>query len=294
MITIQVMGGLGNQMFQYAMGRSLAHDLDEELQLDASWYSTVLRKPSGSPRLFLLPYFHTRGKVIRFSPLGKVLDFSLDKIPNPFMVKSKITKRIYECDVQNKLLSLNEYKNPTYCGFWQNELYFKHNSDLIRDDFIVTSSPYGLNAKYCRVIDSVESVGIHVRRGDYLSPINSSFGTLKLSYYTDAINFIGDNVDNPVFFVFSDDIAWARENLRIPYPAYYMDHNNEECAYEDMRLMELCKHFIIANSTFSWWGAWLGANQAGGYVVAPRTFHKLKSETTIIPNNWVRIDNTHD
>ena len=133
---------------------------------------------------------------------------------------------------------------------------------------------------------------MHIRRGDYVSnpTTNKLHGTCSLEYYHNAVDIIAAKVSNPHFFIFSDDHEWARNNFKIDYPLTFVAHNNAGKNYEDMRLMSLCKHHIIANSSFSWWGAWLGSNPKK-IVCAPRGWFKDKSLNTndIIPSDWSRI-----
>ena len=141
-------------------------------------------------------------------------------------------------------------------------------------------------------IRACESVSVHIRRGDYLS--NPAFyrfhGVCAVEYYEAAVGHLAGAVENPCFFLFSDDLDWARRNLRLDYPVTYVDHNGEDKDYEDLRLMSQCKHHIIANSSFSWWAAWLCANP-GKIVIAPRKwFNDPNIDTAdIIPASWRRI-----
>lgn len=148
------------------------------------------------------------------------------------------------------------------------------------------------NEQVAQNILSVNAVSLHVRRGDYVSnlTINQFHGTCSLEYYNQAIAQIAKKVETPHFFVFSDDPEWVKSNLKIDYSITIVDHNNADKNYEDIRLMSLCKHHIIANSSFSWWGAWLCRNP-NKIVIAPLKWFNDKSinTTDLIPDGWIKI-----
>jgi hypothetical protein len=137
---------------------------------------------------------------------------------------------------------------------------------------------------------NVQAVSLHVRRGDYATDraITQIHGLASQEYYQAAIQKVAERVDHPHFFVFSDEIAWAKENLRLPFPATYIDHNGADYDYEDLRLISHCRYHILANSTFSWWGAWL-ATFPEKFVIAPRHwFADLNSvPPSIYPPEWM-------
>ena len=152
----------------------------------------------------------------------------------------------------------------------------------------------GLNAELASEIQATVSVGVHIRRGDYVAnPIANQFhGVCSLEYYLAAIAKLKEEIGAPRFFVFSDDIGWARQNLRLPDPTTFVDHNGEAHDYEDLRLMSLCKHHIIANSSFSWWGAWL-SNNPDKIVIAPERWFRDPSmdPRDLVPEGWHRLPN---
>ena len=143
-----------------------------------------------------------------------------------------------------------------------------------------------------RLIEGTEAVSMHIRRSDYVSGpyVHNRFYLCPLSYYYAAIEILRKSLSYPDFFVFSDDIQWVKENLRLEYPTRYVDHNGPERDYEDLRLMSLCKHHVIANSTFSWWGAWLSTNPEK-IVIAPQHWFKDAKRCTkdLIPGTWIRL-----
>ena len=139
------------------------------------------------------------------------------------------------------------------------------------------------------MISQTNSVSLHIRRGDYVSnqKTNQTHGTCDLDYYQRCITEIEKEVENPYFFVFSDEIEWVKENLKINHPAEYVDQNTGDKSYEDMRLMSQCKHNVIANSSFSWWGAWLNS-YPDKIVFAPKRWFASDKHNTkdLIPEGW--------
>ena len=134
------------------------------------------------------------------------------------------------------------------------------------------------------------SISLHIRRGDYLTPENAETHCLcSPSYYQNAIQYIVQRVENPHFFIFSDDITWVFDNFKMPYPYTIVNVNDSYTGYYDLELMRNCKHNIIANSTFSWWGAWLNENPNKIVIAPQRWFMNQEEEIDIIPSSWVRL-----
>lgn len=175
--------------------------------------------------------------------------------------------------------------------YFQCEKYFKEQEVIIRKDFEFSIPPSEKNEEIINIITSTNSVALHVRRWDYISnPANSLYNTCDLNYYHKAIGLMQEKIENPVFFLFSDDMTWVRENIHISGEAHYIDWNDNQRNYEDMRLMSLCRHNIIANSSFSWWGAWLNKSK-WKIVVAPGIwFNDNKIDySDVIPESWIKI-----
>lgn len=177
-------------------------------------------------------------------------------------------------------------------GYWQSEKYFKDIKTIIRQDFTLKRPQKGQNKKLAGLIGSSESVSIHIRRGDYiLDPqVNKVHGTCDLDYYYGAIDKLTKSVHSPSFFIFSDDPKWVQDHICLAYPTTYVDFNGPDKAYEDLSLMSQCRHHIIANSTFSWWGAWLNENP-DKMVIAPKRWFNDNSRDTkdLMPDNWIRM-----
>jgi hypothetical protein len=176
-------------------------------------------------------------------------------------------------------------------GNWQSERYFAKVADAIRVDFSFNTSLVGRNAELAELIGGVTAISLHVRRGDIAAnPASIAIhGLCSLDYYRRAIEFMTAKVTKPEFIIFSDDMAWVRENLQVDYPCHYVQHNMGLESFNDMRLMSLCHHHIIANSSFSWWGAWLNP-RVNKIVVAPRRWFSANYDSSdIIPSTWIKM-----
>ena len=179
--------------------------------------------------------------------------------------------------------------NAYLFGFWQDYRYFSSIEETLRKELTFKNEPTGSNEVMLNVIRSSNAISIHMRRGDYLTDSNvlENVGTCDLAYFRNAVEEMAQGVPNPVFYFFSDDPGWVKDNFRIPYDTIYVDINSEEMAFEDLRLMSNCRHHILANSSFSWWGAWLCDNQAKK-VIAPRVW-RAKGPNMFLPAGWKTI-----
>lgn len=292
MIISNLIGGLGNQMFQYAVARALSIDIDTKLMLDASDFDGYqLHHGFELGRVFAIS-----GTVATNADLENLLGWQ----------KSKFARRLLRKLPSGLLQSSHFVFEPTFrywpgikavrdhaylMGYWQSELYFSRHATTIRNDFSFKPELSLKNAEIASHIQSVNSVSLHFRRGDYVSDVKTSsiIGLCSPEYYKQAIEKICERVSHPEFFIFSDDMEWVKNNFRMDFPVHYVDHNTGLQSYNDMRLMSLCKHHIIANSSFSWWGAWLNPD-AEKIVYAPKHWFANGTDTSdLIPAGWVRI-----
>jgi len=283
MITTKLAGGLGNQMFQYAIGRHLALRNKTQLLLDISQLNN--KDPNITFRTYELNIFNISAKII---PKEKII---LPKIIKEILFR--LLKRRYikqKGNSFNKEVLANYNKNICLEGYWQCENYFKDIEDIIKQDFKIKIEPSEQNKVMLKKIKSTNSICIHIRRGDYVADpkTKAHHGVCSLGYYYNSIKEIKKKVKSPVFYVFSDDINWARENIKIKDKTIFVNINSTDKAYEDLRLMSNCKHFIIANSSFSWWGAWL-SNNPNKIVCAPYKWFNQAEEGDIVPRDWRRI-----
>ncbi len=291
MIIVKLFGGMGNQMFQYAAARRLAYVHRTELKLDISHFN------SQNLRRYSLNCFNIRND---FATLGEINKFKPWEMKLTRRIFSKIKRCFSKPDhffVKENFFYFNpeilNLQNEVYLsGYWQSEEYFKNIEEIIRREFTIKVPQNGKNRKLAKMITSSESVSLHIRRGDYATnlSVNKKHGICKLDYYQRCVQMITQKSDNPRFFLFSDDPEWVKTNFKIDYPLNIIDHNNADCAFEDLRLMSQCKHNIIANSTLSWWGAWLNSNP-NKIVFAPKKWFKAGDlkDKDLIPSTWSRV-----
>lgn len=279
MIIVKLIGGLGNQMFQYAAGRRAAWLNQTSLKLDISGYKHQI---GITPRKYMLGVFNIEENFSNFQEVQRL------KKKFYFLRKSYIKEKQFHFDANILKIKDNSYLE----GNWQSEEYFKDIEFLIRKDFVFKEKVDKKNLSLVKKILNCNSISIHIRRGDYTSDkqINAFHGVCELEYYKRAIKFIATKIQDPYFFVFSDDIFWVKKNLPIAYPTYFMDNNVGGKDYDDMRMMSLCAHNIIANSSFSWWAAWLNQNPRK-IVISPSKWFKKTSINTnnLILQEWIKI-----
>ncbi|MBP6974854.1 MAG: alpha-1,2-fucosyltransferase [Candidatus Pacebacteria bacterium] len=313
MILTRLRGGLGNQMFQYALGRVISKVHNEELRLDTTGYATKVQ--GDTPRSYRLQFFNIQGDiatpedVLRAKyPFGIV-----SKVLRAF--SQKILRKNY-IDYHPELLERKSATSGTLYldGFFQSEKYYTVGSndfrEMIQNDFQL--KPEHISPVMKIYMDQIQAMGnpasdfensvsLHVRRGDYVTnpSANKTQGLCSIQYYTDAIAHIKQHISNPHFFVFSDDIEWVKKNIPINSPSSQNEggvlspvtyiSNPELQDYEELALMSLCKHNIIANSSFSWWGAWLNSNP-DKIVIAPKQWTVSGTDhPNIIPEKWLKL-----
>lgn len=269
MIVIRFLGGLGNQLFQYALGRHLSLIHDRPLRFDISGYTATKPNAKLGIRVFGLDAFSVGGQVATAQELQPFQAYRrrgargcLARLAN-----SSTPLRFRLCIVERKadfwrfrrsVLTSAVAGTVLIQGYWQTEKYFEKIAETIRNDLRLKLPAEGLNAEMLSTIEAVDSVSVHVRHGDNATSIAKDYGVLPIAYYQRAIGLIKKRVAKAHFFVFSDDLDWAKENLTLSGPTTFVVHNGDEKNYEDLRLMAACRHHILGNSTFSWWGAWLG------------------------------------
>ncbi|MFZ0960201.1 MAG: alpha-1,2-fucosyltransferase [Terriglobia bacterium] len=291
MVTVKLTNGLGNQMFQYALGRTIAQRRGTSLALDVSSYRY------DKSREYSLGIFKIAQKFGDFPHLGRVRSLGQGlRLPGFAFNLGRVRIPGYAYVVTEKTFAfdptvLDAPRNVWLDGFWQSEKYFKEIAPIIREDFALHSTDAKVQ-KLAERIQSSESVCINVRRGDYVtSPdMKALLGFVGAGYYAESMKIIHARVKNPAVFVFSDEIDWCTDNLRFDCPATFVGHEYAGEKFRDyLYLMTLCKHFIIPNSTFGWWAAWLSNSK--GIVVAPKKwFNKTEMDTgDLIPAGWVQV-----
>lgn len=290
MIVTELNGGLGNQMFQYAIGRALALKHETELRLDTSSFEKYpLRSFAlGNFAISSTELSRNERAAIRLksTPLNRA-DAFFDRIFGRVSLVL-IREKGFEYDP-----SVARSPQMAYLrGYWQSPKYFEHVGSEIRKEFVVRHSFSERSNEIAEQMAACIPVSLHVRRGDYVSnpKTNRYHGTCDAEYYSAAEALIRARIGEFHLFVFSDDPKWAAENLRFKSPATFLGHNGADTDYDDLRLMTHCRHHILANSTFSWWGAWL-CERTDKIVIAPRNWFKEANLSTVdlIPADWIRI-----
>jgi len=292
LIVVHLIGGLGNQLFQYATGRHLEIRTGEELYFDISGFDKYKLHHYSLMHFRIRERFVTADELREYFGVGRsgILRIYRNWIADrkTDLQRGVIQERLshhYDPDILN--LKGNVYLK----GYWQSEKYFAEIGQVIREDLTLAEPLDGRDLEIAELIDSCDSVSLHVRRKDYVidAATHAKFGTCDLNYYRTCIDHLTGLLPNAHFFVFSDDPIWAAENLKIDHPLTVVDHNDASRNYADLMLMSRCKHNIIANSSFSWWGAWLNPN-LGKMVFAPRRWLASPQFDTpdLIPSNWIK------
>jgi Glycosyl transferase family 11 len=294
-VTVGIGGGLGNQLFQYATARRLALTNGVPLVIDhLSGFARDFYQ-----RRYLLDRFAIHGQTIDprasfVSPWGRVRRRALT-----WRNRSRaLADQTYVVEDQEKfhpeMLTL-AVTRPIYLeGYWQHERYFADIADLVRDELTLKTEHDAQNLAMAEKIDAVESVCLHVRRlhgvpgtkdAKPLAQV-SAWHHLDASYFPRALELLASKVANPHFFVFADYPDWAREHIHTTHPIEFVTHNGPDADTEDFWLMGRCRHFIISNSTFSWWAAWLARNPLK-VVIAPKG--AIGKMLRSVPDSWLLV-----
>ncbi|HUM50891.1 MAG TPA: alpha-1,2-fucosyltransferase [Chitinophagales bacterium] len=295
MIKVLLSGGLGNQLFQYAFGKTLAIINNTSLILSTSFIESKLPiKKLATQMKYELSIFYIDAEIEHNFITGKIVyPFAKTEylLRDKFNEKKMILLQEKSFEFQIDFL---DYKDNTYAkGNFQSAKYFESIESILRKELIFKNALIDKNLEWKTKIQSSNSISIHIRRGDYISiqKNQDKFVIQSLDYYKSAIAYIASKISQPTFFVFSDDISWTKDNLKADFPMHFIDNNNTaETSYIDMQLMSLCKHNIICNSTFSWWSAWLNANPLK-IVIAPQNWFADKSINSqdLIPSEWIKL-----
>ena len=286
MIIVQLKGGLGNQLFQYAAGRQLSEKHNVQLKFDLSFLNAEFKNQTHTKRYFELNNFNINAEIASEKEIQAIRKQRWKNIFTPIWLKER------ESDLYNQFCKAG--KNCYLDCYFQSEKYFINISKQIRKELIFRESL--TEADWIEIknrINDSNSVSLHFRRGDYIeNPIINEFhGVCSIDYYHKAIKTIAEKVENPYFFIFSDDIQWVIQNFKIDFPTVFIEKKDENM-HSDFQLMSLCKHNIIANSSYSWWAAWLNNNE-NKIVIAPEKWfantEKQNKTTDLIPEKWLKL-----
>lgn len=274
MIIVKLMGGLGNQMFQYAFGKKLSFFLKKPLKIDLSFLN---RRDLGFNFIY-------RDYCLDVFKLN--VDFLNEPVEYTNINESYFH---YSSDIENFIYK-NYNKNILLDGYWQTPLYFNDIQNIIKQDFVFKNNVLN-EISFKNLIHDIKtsnSVMVNVRRTDYLN--TNYHGVMGIDYFEKCVNVLQQKIDNPKFFIFSDDIEWCKQNLKIKN-SFFVDHFYAGKKFEYyLQLMIMCNHFIIPNSTFAWWSAWLSENPSKIILCPSKWFNDTSINTAdLIPPTWFKL-----
>lgn len=260
--------------------------------MDLTWFTSAEETTKRSLDLdkFNIKYSRaTEDEISKYLALRKFMGRDIYEAIIPFKHKKYVKLKEFQA-FDDKYLKLG---GSVYLeGYWTDERYFADIANIIRKEFTLIRELSPTNKNISELIKQTESVSIHIRRGDYITNSNFSpiFNICNHKYYSRAISEIVNRSIDPCFFIFSDDIEWARQNIRTGHETVYVSGAGGDLPHEELVLMSMCKHHIIANSTFSWWGAWLNPNE-GKIVVAPEKWVNSAEYQSgdLVPPTWLKI-----
>lgn len=300
MVICRLMGGMGNQMYSYALGRALSLLKKSPVYVDKSW----LDEMGGQRNLDLYALSCFRLQCLEWRPPGLLRRRKADRILSivsdllPKRKRFLLTEKA--CRYDSWVLEIDCRTIYIRSGTWQSYKYFERFEREIRDDFRFDDAVYRENRAFAnRILADDKSVSIHVRRGDYVANSEYAYtqGICTDRYYARAMDYFRQLLGSPTFYFFSDDMAYVQKVFGQDENHVFLntrESTGKEVGFRsdghhDMYLMSLCRHNIVANSTFSWWGAFLNKN-AGKQVVAPgKWYADVEDDSFIVPQEWIRI-----
>ena len=282
MIVTKLNGGLGNQLFEYAYARDLQLKNDDSLYLDIEGFKR-------SPRHFslenfvlaenvkILPENKSRSLIVlqAISKYNRKAAYYIGKIANVYLWKSSEYREIHVGETKGRI--------AYFYGYWQSEKYFYDNREQIKNELKVKTAPLEISKKYLNIASKPNTTCVHIRRGDYVS---CNMIACDEKYYLDGMDYIHKKVGDCPFLIFTDDIEWTKENIHFKYPVIYVDIENPD--YEVLRIMYTCQHYVMSNSSFSWWGQYLSDNKKK-IVIAPKVWYPmlLDTEVGVYQDDWI-------
>lgn len=294
MIIVKIWEGLGNQLFQYAFARALQLRTGQKVFIDTD-NADRGRKDKYTKRYYELDHFRIALPSCKKQPSkGLCLLYNTEfcqKLAKTDKIFKTLGMKYYE---ENTVVYKKELEfvegNVYFKGWFQNEKYFSEYAKIIRRDFI-PKEKIQISLELRQILEQMETVSIHIRRGDY----KRNRSMLPLTYYEQAINLINHQLDSPYFIIFSDEPEWVRENLKLNRKHKIICKYDGFKDYEEMLIMSKCRHNIIANSTFSWWAAWLNQNK-DKIVMGPQTWFPETARNrgiNIMPDTWMKLKVSH-
>lgn len=299
MIIVNLMGGLGNQMFQYATAKRLSIINNTELRIDAFNFKKLT---ANSEHTFQLTNFNLSAKQASRSEIWKIVQ-PINPVARAFgsllgrsPVKAKTNAIFREqdgCDFKPEILELES--DRYLVGYFNSYKYFDSIRNVLVDEYKLKEAISLPGQEIVKLIETTNSVSLHIRRGDYVNDpavYKSMEGIITDHFYRNAVDYIAAKINAPHFFVFSNDMAWVKESFNIPYPITYVDINSAQRGFEDLWLMSRCKHNITAGgSTFSWWAAYLNPNENKIVVRTEKISNvsKYNYPQDYFPVEWVSV-----
>lgn len=287
MIITKLNGGLGNQMFEYAHARSIQLRNNDIMALDLEGFTHS--NPKYPKRHFSLRSFNIPEDV-QILPNEKCKKLIIAQAASK--LNRKIANKVFEAfhiylwkTPQYKEFKIGDTKKGTFYfyGYWQSDKYFRDYEDIIRKELRVKTEPIPEAITYLRKVEASNSVCVHIRRGDY---VQGNMITCNENYYLSGMKYIANKINQEcTFYIFTDDIDWVKDNIRFEHPVEYVKIDNPD--YEVLRIMYSCHHFVISNSSFSWWAQFL-CDRPNKIVYAPAVwFPNMPEEKSIYQHNWV-------
>lgn len=287
MITVKLIGGLGNQMFQYALYRALELKGREVCLDDYTYFNRQ------SPPPHLVYHLDIFGLKYRKMDPDKMPAFLIDPKSLLFRVAHKYNCGLrYYFEKEASKFDPDVFSprnaNKYFEGYWQTDKYFEEYKKELKKDFSYIGEWSEDNLQYRKMMENSNSVSLHIRRGDYLKIAHAVGNICTEEYYRNAIQYIKQQIEKPSFFIFSNDLEWCKSFFNDNDNVVFVEGNDVEHSYMDMILMTFCKHHVIANSSFSWWGAWLAPE--GGITIAPSKWYQKASTPDIWCKDWIKMD----
>lgn len=296
MIIVRLQGGLGNQMFQYAFGKAYSILNNVELKFDITHLTAKYRSKRKIFRTYDLDIFDLD---IKLAKKSEILKYTIPRINNKYIYHT--LNFIYKSKnfIEEKTpFNFNDYylklgDNKYFSGYWQSYKYFSIINNFLKEKFRIKYTIQQNSEYLLQKIQESNSICLNYRRTDYINDklLNTLVGEKGREYYNNAINYITSKVTNPIFFVFSDDIEWCKKNVNLDFEKVFVEHEHSGIKYSNyFLLMYNCKHFIIPNSTFAWWAAWLSENE-NKIVIAPKRWVNFGSfnPDDLFPVEWYII-----
>ena len=278
MIFIDITGDLGNQLFQYATAKSLSVDKKDDLLINLDYFNSGNDDKKHS---YQLEHFNINNNHIDGAHIKELSNVHIISETKPI-----------ENNVETHNLNKN-FEKIYLKGNWQNERYFKHNSYFIKKCLSITTPPSPENKKILDEITLSNSICLSFRKlEEFDEDTLLHEGLCSEEYYNNSIRLITKIVKNPTFFIFSNDIEWVEDNVKLDYPIMNIEFKKENKMYEDLRLMSNCEHFILANTTLNWWAAWLSNNE-NKTIIAPTPWYRSYTNQNILCPNWIHVNSTN-